>query len=102
VIAPVFNGSSFRRYVAVILFVAYTLMASWAVVHVSASARRPNLHHAMVFARRVPLVPVLYAAGQFGALVVPVQGVLQSAVTWWFANNLLFLWFGAIALGTAY
>jgi cytochrome c oxidase cbb3-type subunit 1 len=23
-------------------------------------------------------------------------------VTWWFANNLLFLWFGAIALGTAY
>src|SRR5258707_4254588 len=34
--------------------------------------------------------------------VVPVQGVLQSAVTWWYANNLLFLWFGAIALGTAY
>src|SRR5437588_4222590 len=34
--------------------------------------------------------------------VVPVQGVLQSAVGWWYANNLLFLWFGAIALGTAY
>ena len=23
-------------------------------------------------------------------------------MTWWYANNLLFLWFGAIALGTAY
>src|SRR5262245_64926170 len=33
---------------------------------------------------------------------VPLQGVLQSAVTWCYANNLLFLWFGAIALGTAY
>jgi len=34
--------------------------------------------------------------------VVPVQGVLQAAVGWWYANNLLFLWFGAIGLGTAY
>src|SRR5436305_9161164 len=34
--------------------------------------------------------------------VVPVQGVLQGAVGWWYANNLLFLWFGAIGLGTAY
>ena len=34
--------------------------------------------------------------------MVPVQGVLQSAVSWWYANNLLFLWFGAIGLGTAY
>src|SRR5207302_89797 len=28
--------------------------------------------------------------------------VLQAAVGWWYANNLLFLWFGAIGLGTAY
>ena len=34
--------------------------------------------------------------------VVPVQGVMQAAVNWWFANNLLFLWFGSIGLGTAY
>src|SRR5437588_12936509 len=34
--------------------------------------------------------------------VVPVQGVMQAAVSWWYANNLLFLCFGAIALGTAY
>ena len=34
--------------------------------------------------------------------IVPVQGVMQAAVNWWFANNLLFLWFGSIGLGTAY
>ena len=27
---------------------------------------------------------------------------MQAAVNWWFANNLLFLWFGSIGLGTAY
>jgi len=34
--------------------------------------------------------------------VVPVQGVVAKRLSgWWYANNLLFLWFGAIALGTA-
>ena len=46
--------------------------------------------------------PWLYAAAQLMLFVVPVQGVMQAAVTWWYANNLLFLWFGAIGLGTAY
>ncbi len=27
---------------------------------------------------------------------------MQAAVNWWYANNLMFLWLGAIALGTAY
>jgi cytochrome c oxidase cbb3-type subunit 1 len=34
--------------------------------------------------------------------VVPLQGVMLAAVNWWYANNLLFLWLGSIALGTAY
>src|SRR5256885_17266037 len=36
------------------------------------------------------------------ACVAPVGCVMQDAVTWLFGNNLMFLWFGAIALGTAY
>jgi cytochrome c oxidase cbb3-type subunit 1 len=28
--------------------------------------------------------------------------VMQAAVDWWYANNLLFLWFGSLGLGTAY
>src|SRR5947208_16334469 len=39
---------------------------------------------------------------QTSRFIEPVQGVLQAAVHWWYANNLLFLWFGAIALSTAY
>ncbi len=69
----------FPPYAAIVLFVAYSLIISWAV-----------------------LFPWLYAAAQLMLFVVPVQGVMQAAVGWWFANNLLFLWFGAIGLGTAY
>jgi cytochrome c oxidase cbb3-type subunit I len=46
--------------------------------------------------------PWLYAAANAMLFVVPVQGVMQAAVGWWYANNILFLWLGAIALGTAY
>jgi cytochrome c oxidase cbb3-type subunit I len=46
--------------------------------------------------------PWLYAAAQLTLFVIPVQGVMQAAVTWWYANNVIFLWLGAIALGTAY
>jgi cytochrome c oxidase cbb3-type subunit 1 len=46
--------------------------------------------------------PWLYAAANLMLFVVPVQGVMQAAVSWWYANNLMFLWLGAIGLGVAY
>src|SRR6201984_3083545 len=94
-----FQWLEFPRYVAVILFVAYTLMASWAVL-MFRHRRGDQIYITQWYL--LGWFPWLYAAGQLMLFVVPVQGVLQSAVTWWYANNLLFLWFGAIALGTAY
>jgi cytochrome c oxidase cbb3-type subunit 1 len=46
--------------------------------------------------------PWLYTAVHAMLFVVPVQCDMQAAVGWGNANNLLFLWLGAIALGTAY
>src|SRR5437867_120402 len=56
----------FPPYAAIVLFVGYTLMLSWAVL--------------MFRFRRGD----------------------QIYVTRWYANNVMFLWLGAIALGTAY
>src|SRR6476646_10424428 len=97
-----FQWLEFPRYVAAILFVAYTLMASWAVL-MFRFRRGDQIYITQWYLLGAFLwFPWLYAAGQLMLFVVPVQGVLQSAVGWWYANNLLFLWFGAIALGTAY
>ena len=84
------------------LFVAYSLIVSWAVLMFRFRRGESHLHHAMVSARCVSLVSVALLAAQIMLFIVPVQGVLQAAVNWWFANNLLFLWFGSIGLGTAY
>ena len=92
----------FPGYAAIILFVAYTLVASWAVL-MFRYRRGEQIYITQWYLLGAFLwFPWLYAAGQLMLFVVPVQGVLQSAVGWWYANNLLFLWFGAIGLGTAY
>jgi cytochrome c oxidase cbb3-type subunit I len=92
----------FPPYAALVLFIAYTLIMSWAVL-MFRFRRGEQIYITQWYLLGAFLwFPWLYAAAQLMLFVVPVQGVLQAAVTWWYANNLLFLWLGAIALGTAY
>src|SRR5437660_2362208 len=92
----------FPPYAAIVLFVAYSLIISWAVL-MFRFRRGDQIYITQWYLLGAFLwFPWLYAAAQLMLFVVPVQGVMQAAVGWWFANNLLFLWFGAIGLGTAY
>src|SRR5437762_6148520 len=92
----------FPPYAALILFIAYCLIISWAVL-MFRFRRGDQIYITQWYLLGAFLwFPWLYAAAHLMLFVVPVQGVMQAAVGWWFANNLLFLWFGAIGLGTAY
>ena len=108
VIAILAGGSTgyqwleFPPFAAAVLFVAYSLVMSWAVLMFR--FRREGLIYITQWYLLGALLwfPWLYGATQIMLFVTPLQGVMQAAVTWWFANNLLFLWLGAIGLGTAY
>jgi len=92
----------FPPYAAIVLFIAYSLVVSWAML-MFRFRRGDNIYITQWYLMAAFLwFPWVYGASQVMLFVVPVQGVMQGAVTWWFANNLLFLWFGAIGLGTAY
>ncbi|MBA2242717.1 MAG: cbb3-type cytochrome c oxidase subunit I, partial [Chthoniobacterales bacterium] len=92
----------FPPYAALVLFVAYSLVVSWAVL-MFRFRRGGHIYITQWYLLGAFLwFPWLYGATQIMLFVVPVQGVMQAAVNWWFVNNLLFLWFGAIGLGTAY
>ena len=92
----------FPPYAAAILFTAYILIISWAVL-MFRFRRGDQIYITQWYLLGAFLwFPWLYAAAQVMLFVVPVQGVLQAGINWWYANNLLFLWFGAIGLGTAY
>ena len=92
----------FPPYASIILFVAYSLIMSWAVL-MFRFRRGEQIYITQWYLICAFLwFPWLYSAAQLMLFAVPVQGVMQAAVSWWFANNLLFLWLGAMALGTAY
>src|SRR5712691_1131688 len=92
----------FPGFSAVTLFIAYLLIMSWTLI-MFRYRRRGHVYITQWYLLGAFLwFPWLYAAAQVMLFIVPVQGVMQAAVNWWFANNLLFLWFGSIGLGTAY
>jgi cytochrome c oxidase cbb3-type subunit I len=92
----------FPPYAAIVLFIAYALIMSWAVL-MFRFRRGEQIYITQWYLLGAFLwFPWLYAAANIMLFVVPVQGVMQTAVGWWYANNVMFLWLGAIALGTAY
>src|SRR5215831_13882892 len=92
----------FPPYAAMVMFVAYAMIMSWAVL-MFRFRRGEQIYITQWYLLGAFLwFPWLYAAAHAMLFAAPVQGVMQNAVSWWYQNNLLFLWFGAIALGTAY
>ena len=92
----------FPGFSAFTLFIAYLLIMTWALI-MFRYRRRGHVYITQWYLLGAFLwFPWLYAAAQVMLFIFPVQGVMQAAVNWWFANNLLFLWFGSIGLGTAY
>ena len=97
-----YNWLEFPHYAAVVLFVAYSLIVSWAVLMFRFRKGDPIYITQWYLLGAFLWFPWIYLAAQTMLFVVPVQGVLQAAVDWWYANNLLFLWFGSLGLGAAY
>src|SRR3989440_8603617 len=97
-----YDWLEFPPYAAVVLFVAYAFIMSWAVLMFRFRRGEQIYITQWYFLGAFLWFPWLYAAAQAMLFVVPVQGVMQAAVNCWYTNNLLFLWLGAIALGTAY
>src|SRR5256886_1424624 len=92
----------FPPYAAVVLLVDYALIMSWAVL-MFRFRRGQQIYITQWYLLGAFLwFPWLYAAAQTMLFIVPVQGVMQAVVACWYANNVMFLWLGAIALGTAY
>jgi cytochrome c oxidase cbb3-type subunit 1 len=89
-------------YATPILFVSYALMAIWAIIMFQ--QRKPG----HVYVSQWYLFgaffwfPWLYGTVQILLLMQPVQGSVQAAINWWFAHNVLGLWFTPIGLAAIY
>jgi cytochrome c oxidase cbb3-type subunit 1 len=89
-------------FITPILFVAYSLIGVWGVVMFR--FRRPGHVYVSQWYLLAAFLwfPWLYATANILLIWEPIQGSAQAAVNWWFAHNVLGLWFTPIGLASAY
>jgi cytochrome c oxidase cbb3-type subunit 1 len=85
-----------------ILFIAYALIGVWVVIMFR--FRRPGHVYVSQWYLLAAFLwfPWLYATANILLIWEPVQGSAMGAVNWWFAHNVLGLWFTPIGLASAY
>jgi cytochrome c oxidase cbb3-type subunit 1 len=90
------------RYATPILFFSYALVAVWAVITFRLRTERHLYVSQWYLLAALLWFPWLYATAQILLVIEPVRGTVQAAVNWWFAHNLLGLWFTPIGLAAIY
>jgi cytochrome c oxidase cbb3-type subunit 1 len=89
-------------YATPILFFAYALMGAWALI----TFRFGRSEHIYVsqwyILGALFWFPWIYSVAQIMLLFEPTRGTVQSLVNWWFAHNVLGLWFTPIGLASIY
>jgi cytochrome c oxidase cbb3-type subunit 1 len=92
----------FPPYATPMLFVAYALVGAWAVI----TFRFGKSGHIYVSQWYVLAAlfwfPWLYSIAQIMIIFEPARGTVQALVNWWFAHNVIGLWFTPIGLGAIY
>ncbi|MHC4847846.1 MAG: cbb3-type cytochrome c oxidase subunit I [Planctomycetota bacterium] len=92
----------FPVYAAFLLFIGFALVAVWSMM-TFAQRRQDHVYVSQwyMFAGLF-WFPWLYVTVQILLIMMPVKGVTQAAITWWFGHNALGLWFTPIGLAAGY
>ncbi len=89
-------------YATPLLFVAYALVGIWAII----TFRFRKAEHVYVsqwyLLAALFWFPWLYSIAQIMLIFEPARGTVQALVNWWFAHNVLGLWFTPIGLAAVY
>jgi len=108
-IAGILNGDStsvewleIPPYATPVLFVAYALVGAWAIVNFRYRQQGHVYVSQWYLLAALFWFPWLYSIAQIMLIFSPARGTVQSLVNWWFAHNVLGLWFTPIGLASIY
>lgn len=97
-----FEWFELPRYSAVILFLAFVLMAIWAFVTYSRRTETALYPSQWFVLAALFWFPWILSTAVLLLQFFPVRGVVQVAVAWWFAGNLLNVWFTLAGLAATF
>lgn len=89
-------------YATPLLFVAYALVGVWAIITFRFGKSKHIYVSQWYILAALFWFPWLYSVAQIMMIFAPARGTVQSLVNWWFAHNVLGLWFTPIGLGAVY
>lgn len=90
------------RYAAMILFLAFLLMALWSFVTYSRRTEEALYPSQWFTLATLFWFPWILSSAILLLQVFPVRGVVQAAVAWWFAGNLLNVWLTLAGLAATF
>lgn len=97
-----FEWLEFPTWAALPLFLAFGLVSIWAVL-TFADRTEPHVYVSQWYLfGAIFWFPWLYSTVQILLLMHPMQGVPQAVTQWWFAHNVLGLFFTPIGLAAVY
>lgn len=92
----------FPWWSAMPIFAALSAMGLWAVITFS-QRREKHVYVSLWYLLGAAFwFPWLYSASNLLLHLMPVRGVTQAAVNWWYGHNVLGVWFTPIGLAAAY
>lgn len=89
-------------YATPLLFVSYALIGMWGILTFRFRRERHLYVSQWYLLAALFWFPWIYSAAQILLIMQPVRGTVQAAVNWWFAHNVLGLWFTPIGLASIY
>jgi cytochrome c oxidase cbb3-type subunit 1 len=92
----------FPAYATPLLFVAYALIGAWAVITFRFGKSKHIYVSQWYILAALFWFPWLYSIAQIMLIFDPARGTVQALVNWWFAHNVLGLWFTPIGLAAIY
>jgi cytochrome c oxidase cbb3-type subunit I len=97
-----FETLQMPRYAALIAFLGYLLVATFAVVTLHARRERALYVSQWFLLAALFWFPWIYSTANLSLLVFPVRGVTQAVIAWWYSANLQIVWFGLVGIGTIF
>ncbi|MFT3780887.1 MAG: cbb3-type cytochrome c oxidase subunit I [Nibricoccus sp.] len=89
-------------YATPLLFVAYALIGAWAMITFRFGKSQHIYVSQWYLMAALFWFPWIYSIAQVMLILQPARGTVQALVNWWFAHNVLGLWFTPIGLAAVY
>ncbi|WP_404420910.1 cbb3-type cytochrome c oxidase subunit I [Nibricoccus sp. IMCC34717] len=89
-------------YATPMLFAGYALIGAWGIITFRFGKSQHIYVSQWYLLAALFWFPWLYSVAQIMLIFVPARGTVQALVNWWFAHNVLGLWFTPIGLAAVY